>query len=57
MIQPIPITCPELLALELKDHIEKDSRNGQVLKEFRKLFTEPTQLPPSRGVFDHRIIL
>ncbi|KAH0689713.1 hypothetical protein KY289_017071 [Solanum tuberosum] len=28
-----------------------------LLSEFNKLFEEPASLPPSRGVFDHRIVL
>ncbi|OIT36293.1 hypothetical protein A4A49_64830, partial [Nicotiana attenuata] len=29
----------------------------QLLKEYSALFEEPTGLPPSRGIFDHRIVL
>nr|XP_033514864.1 uncharacterized protein LOC117279428 [Nicotiana tomentosiformis] len=30
---------------------------AKITDEFKTIFDEPTQLPPSRGVFDHRIIL
>lgn len=47
----------ELLALETKDNIDKDPRIVSLLKDYRELFAEPTGLPPSRGIYDHKIVL
>lgn len=47
----------ELLALEPKDIIDKDPRIVSLLKDYTELFVEPTGLPPSRGIYDHKIVL
>lgn len=47
----------ELLALEPKDIIDKDPRIVSLLKDYVELFAEPTGLPPSRGIYDHNIVL
>ncbi|XP_059277948.1 uncharacterized protein LOC132032198 [Lycium ferocissimum] len=57
MIQVVPTMCTELYALETKEEANTDPRILAVIQEFRELFAEPTQLPPSKGVFDHRIVL
>ncbi|KAF3639255.1 hypothetical protein FXO38_22765 [Capsicum annuum] len=44
-------------AIETKEQPKTDARLLSLLVQFQSLFTELTQLPPSRGVFDHRIVL
>ncbi|XP_070036260.1 uncharacterized protein [Nicotiana tomentosiformis] len=44
-------------SFETKETFEQDPSLLNLLNEFRELFKEPTQLPPSRGVFDLRIVL
>ncbi|XP_019267598.1 PREDICTED: uncharacterized protein LOC109244894 [Nicotiana attenuata] len=59
MIQVMPAMCNEVQCcyVETKETFEQDPRLLNLLNEFKELFKEPTQLPPSRGVFDHRIVL
>ncbi|XP_060212133.1 uncharacterized protein LOC132639720 [Lycium barbarum] len=59
MIQVVPAMFYELHGHALKTIQEsvEESRLTELLKEFKCLFDEPTQLPPFRGVFDHRIVL
>lgn len=59
MIQVVPAMCNELqwYSLESKVELNQDPRLLALLNKFKELFAEPTQLPPSRGLFDHRIVL
>ncbi|OIS99719.1 putative mitochondrial protein, partial [Nicotiana attenuata] len=59
IIQVVPSMCNELqwYSLESKGELNQDPRLLALLNEFKNLFAEPTQLPPSRGLFDHRIML
>lgn len=59
MIQVMPARCNEFqwCALETTGEPERDAQLVTLLEEFSELFEEPTQLPPSRGVFDHTIVL
>lgn len=59
MIQLMPTMSNEVLwySIETKDTSTIDPRLSSLLSEFRELFEEPTQLPPSRGVFDRRVVL
>lgn len=59
MIQLIPTLCNEMqwYSLETRMLPEINSELSNLLVEFKGLFEEPTQLPPSRGVFDHRVVL
>lgn len=44
-------------AIKAKEEPKTDARLVQLLFEYSKLFEEPTKLPPSRGVFNHNIVL
>ncbi|XP_060212277.1 uncharacterized protein LOC132639908 [Lycium barbarum] len=44
-------------SLETKNTSVTDPALASLLLEFKELFVEPTTLPPSRGVFDHRVVL
>nr|XP_009783631.1 PREDICTED: uncharacterized protein LOC104232193 [Nicotiana sylvestris] len=59
MIQVMLAMCNEVqcCSLETKETFEQDPKLLNLLNEFKELSKEPTQLPPSRGVFDHRIVL
>lgn len=59
MLQVMPAKGSKLqwYSLEAKDETEKDPGLLKLLDKFSELFAEPTQLPPARGVFDHRIEL
>lgn len=57
MIQVIPNMSVGLLALETKDNTNKDPRIVSLIKEYGELFAEPIGLPPSRGIYDHKIVL
>ncbi|XP_070040100.1 uncharacterized protein [Nicotiana tomentosiformis] len=59
MIQVVPMesASEQWHALKAKEEPKIDVRLTQLLSEYSKLFEEPTELPPSRGVFDHRIVL
>lgn len=47
----------KLFALDTKDKIDKDPRMVSLIKEYEELFVEPTRLPPSRRIYDHKIVL
>ncbi|XP_060202731.1 uncharacterized protein LOC132631149 [Lycium barbarum] len=59
MIQVVPSMSSGMqwYAIETKANPTIDIRLLDLLSEFKLLFEEPKQLPPSRGVFDHRIVL
>lgn len=59
MIQVVPSmnTDVQWYAIETKEQPETDASLLSLLVQFQSLFTEPIQLPLSRGVFDHRIVL
>ncbi|XP_019259932.1 PREDICTED: uncharacterized protein LOC109237972 [Nicotiana attenuata] len=59
MIQVVPMESvgEQWHALKAKEEPKTDIRLTHLLYEYSKLFEEPTELPPSRGVFDHRIVL
>lgn len=59
MIQLISTMCNEVqwYFVEAKESQKTDTRLSSLLVELRELFEKPTQLPPSRGVFDHRMVL
>nr|XP_009762104.1 PREDICTED: uncharacterized protein LOC104214174 [Nicotiana sylvestris] len=59
MIQLVPTMCNEVqwYSLEAKEMTKLDPKLLALLDESKTIFDEPSQLPPSRGVFDHRIIL
>ncbi|KAH0652629.1 hypothetical protein KY289_030307 [Solanum tuberosum] len=59
MIQVMPMGSEEVKAhdiVNVKD-MKGDPSLLALLTEFNKLFEEPASLPPSRGVFYHRIVL
>lgn len=59
MIQVVPAMCNKLqwYSLETKGEHEKDLRLLKLLEEFKEIFEEPTQLPLSMGIFDHKVVL
>ncbi|XP_019235516.1 PREDICTED: uncharacterized protein LOC109215856 [Nicotiana attenuata] len=59
MIQLVPMgeTEEQWHAIKAEEEPVVDNSLTQLLTEYSGLFEEPTGLPPSRGVFDHRIIL
>lgn len=57
MIRVVPGIDVELIALETTSTTAADLRILSLLKEFERLFAEPSGLPLSRGIYDHRIVL
>ncbi|XP_075098837.1 uncharacterized protein LOC142175749 [Nicotiana tabacum] len=59
MIQVVPMESvgEQWHSHKAKEEPKTDVRLTQLLSEYSKLFEEPTELPPSRGVFDYRIVL
>ncbi|XP_015081221.1 uncharacterized protein LOC107024768 [Solanum pennellii] len=59
MIQVMPMGSEEVKSHETDNvhDMKGDPNLLSSLSEFKKLFEEPACLPPSRGVFDHRIVL
>nr|XP_033512573.1 uncharacterized protein LOC117277249 [Nicotiana tomentosiformis] len=59
MIKVVPMGSAEeqWYAFKVEEEPETDVRLVQLLAEYSRLFEEPAELPPSRGVFDHRIVL
>ncbi|XP_019224822.1 PREDICTED: uncharacterized protein LOC109206457 [Nicotiana attenuata] len=59
MIQVVPMGETEEQWHAIKTEEDPVVNDGltQLLNEYSVLFEEPTGLPPSRGVFDHRIVL
>lgn len=48
--------CCSVTIEELEDHMMRAHRES-VLHEFQEVFETPTQLPPFRGIHDHKIVL
>ncbi|KAH0656046.1 hypothetical protein KY285_030928 [Solanum tuberosum] len=44
-------------SIDAQENFEEDTRLLSLIQEYKILFEEPQQLPPFRGVFDHRIVL
>lgn len=59
MIQVVPQGSDEMKGhlLENEKQAEENPAILEVLSEFSALFDDPIGLPPSRGLFDHRIVL
>lgn len=59
IIQVVPSICnkDQWHSIEAQEKFEKDPRLLNLIQEYKVLFEEPQQLPPFRGVFDHRIVL
>lgn len=54
MIQVVPSKCN---TIEAQENFEENPRLLSLIQEYKILFEEPQQLPPFKGVFDHRIVL
>ncbi|PHT82753.1 hypothetical protein T459_11196 [Capsicum annuum] len=59
MIQVVPsmTSKDQWYSVDAKESLEGDPRLMTLLHKHKTLFEEPKQLPPSRGIFDHRIVL